>query len=107
MGLSLSPLPSHNKTDVTVHTSYESPEAAASAAATVHDKQNMGKLVRYYLRFDDGVVSTPVTACCGALCGPSRQAVGRQLMPAGQLRWVYPCVYCLLMCICRAVWEWA
>lgn len=41
-----------------MHTSYESPEAAASAAATVHDKQNMGKLIRYYLRFDDGVVSS-------------------------------------------------
>lgn len=54
----LSPLPPHPPhTDITVHTSYESPEAAASAAATVHDKQNMGKLVRYYLRFDDGVVS--------------------------------------------------
>ncbi|PRW59185.1 sulfate ABC transporter ATP-binding isoform B [Chlorella sorokiniana] len=41
--------------DITVHTNYESPEAAASAAASVHDKQNMGKVVRYYLRFDDGV----------------------------------------------------
>lgn len=47
------PLP----TDITVHTNYESPAAAAAAPATIHDKQNMGKLIRYYLRFDDGVVS--------------------------------------------------
>ncbi|PSC76396.1 sulfate ABC transporter ATP-binding [Micractinium conductrix] len=39
--------------DYEVHTTFEGVEGAA--AATVHDKANVGKLVRYYLRFDDGV----------------------------------------------------
>ena len=41
-------------TDLVVHTDVAS--AAAAAPATVHDKQNVGRVVRYYLRFDDGVV---------------------------------------------------
>ena len=47
--------------DYEVHTTFEGVEGAA--AATVHDKANVGKLVRYYLRFDDGVVSA---WCCRA-----------------------------------------
>lgn len=31
-------------------------DGARAAPATVHDKQDVGRLVRYYLRFDDGVV---------------------------------------------------
>jgi len=38
-----------------VSTDFE--KAPNAAPATVHDKANVGKVVRYYLRFDDGVVS--------------------------------------------------
>ncbi|KAI3438825.1 hypothetical protein D9Q98_001242 [Chlorella vulgaris] len=39
--------------DIRLRTDFE--ECTSCAAATVHDKANMGKLVRYYVRFDDDV----------------------------------------------------
>lgn len=53
--------------DIELHTDFESAQRAA--AATVHDKQNVGRLVRYYLRFDDGVVSPG--AVCLRVCLPA------------------------------------
>lgn len=41
--------------DIVLHANFD--ECPACAGATVHDKANMGKTVRYYLRFDDDVVS--------------------------------------------------
>lgn len=37
-----------------MYTNFE--DAPHAAPATVHDKANVGRVVRYYLRFDDGVV---------------------------------------------------
>lgn len=39
--------------DLSVYTNFE--DAPHAAPATVHDKANVGRVVRYYLRFDDGV----------------------------------------------------
>lgn len=39
--------------DITVHKDFE--VAPNAVPATVHDKANVGRVVRYYLRFDDGV----------------------------------------------------
>jgi hypothetical protein len=40
--------------DISLRTDFD--ECQSCAPATVHDKANMGKAVRYYLRFDDDVV---------------------------------------------------
>ena len=45
-----------------VHQDFEAHPAAAPA--TVHDKANVGRLVRYYLRFDDDVVRPRARNCC-------------------------------------------
>lgn len=50
-----SALPCHPLPDYVVSKDF-SGGGAGAAPATVHDKQDVGRLVRYYLRFDDGVV---------------------------------------------------
>ena len=44
--------------DVTMYKSFGEPYGCA---ATVADKVNVGWIVRYYLKFDDGVVSAPLS----------------------------------------------
>lgn len=47
--------------DIRLRTNFE--ECQSCAPATVHDKANLGKSVRYYLRFDDDVVSGGSQTC--------------------------------------------
>lgn len=80
--------------------------SAPAAPATVHDKQDVGRLVHYYLRFDDDVVSRGLGA---GLAGCSRLWAGLEggwlagwLTVAGQLAgWLRLQRACCACCVGR------